>query len=189
MRWLACVVIVFLTVACGEDTSVPPEQPPRAEAVPLVDTPSKVFIECSSHPELKPACPRQVPEVEDVGFQRATASREGNTWVFFAEWNAPRPGIDKRNAPPAFAHVNVLAGALEQRHGFESEDLGERKWGGRSGRLMLAPSYPQGGLEGDHLIFVWSHDDMQYSVSLHAWEPVEETEATLEAMVGSLPAP
>jgi hypothetical protein len=36
-------------------------------------------------------------------------------------------------------------------------------------------------------MFVWNQEGIDYSVSLHAWVPVEQTEATLEAVVQSIP--
>jgi hypothetical protein len=64
---------------------------------------------------------------------------------------------------------------------------GERTWNGRTGELVLAPSYPHGGMEGDHLVFRWAQEGEDFSLSLHAWDPLEETKATLKALVESLP--
>ena len=165
--------------------------------------PPKILKKCERYPQLQPACPTKVPNVEDATFQRAHASNESkNLWVFFAEWNAPRPGLTKRNAPPAFAHLNVFAGDLQTMADFQidqatEEDpekertsalsFGERTWNGHSGDLLLAPSYPHGGMEGDHLVFRWTRESVDYSLSLHAWDPLSETEATLKALVESLP--
>jgi hypothetical protein len=65
--------------------------------------------------------------------------------------------------------------------------FGERTWNGRTGELLLAPSYPHGGMEGDHLVFRWTQGGLDFSLSLHAWDPLEETKATLRALVESLP--
>jgi hypothetical protein len=144
-----------------------------------------------------------VPVVEDATFHRARASSERkNVWVFFAEWNGPHPGITKRNAPPAFAHVNAIAGDVQWMAGFHLDQasdndppeertsglsFGERTWNGRTGELLLAPSYPHGGMEGDHLVFRWAQEGVDFSLSLHAWDPLEKTKATLKAVVESLP--
>jgi hypothetical protein len=66
-------------------------------------------------------------------------------------------------------------------------DLGSVRWSGRSGRLILAPPFPLGGIDGNHVIFRWRQDEMDYRLSLHAWEPFTESVATLRAIIGSLP--
>ena len=172
-----------------------------ATSIPLIATPPKILEKCRRFPQLQPACPTKVPDVDEK-FQRANAASHGKTLVFFAEWNAPYPGLTTRNAPPTFAHVNAFAGDIQSMANFEIDDapnkspprkrdsalsFGDRSWNGRIGDLLLAPSYPHGGMEGDHLIFQWSQEGMNYSLSLHAWEPLEETEATLKALVESLP--
>jgi hypothetical protein len=65
--------------------------------------------------------------------------------------------------------------------------FGRVRWSGLSGDLFLAPSYPRGGMLGNHLVFRWG-SERRYVVSLHAWEPLLEAEATLRAIVGSTPA-
>jgi hypothetical protein len=40
---------------------------------------------------------------------------------------------------------------------------------------------------GDHLVFQWGRGNHLHVVSLHAWAPLEETAATLRAMVETLP--
>jgi hypothetical protein len=59
--------------------------------------------------------------------------------------------------------------------------------GGKEGEVALAPSFPAGGIEGDHLIFRWIEADTAYSISLHAWEPGAESLESLRAVVVSLP--
>ncbi|MDQ3619777.1 MAG: hypothetical protein M3391_06550 [Actinomycetota bacterium] len=217
MRRLWAVIVIVIVAACGgdeeagspaavESPSASAEEPSpdtSAEAAPLVAMPSKMLASCRRFAELEPACPARVPAIEKSAFTRAKASREAKQlWVFFAEWNAPRPGLSEKNAPPEFAHVNAYAATPDMMVPFESEDIGEempagrrttglnvgeRTWNGRTGELVLAPSYPHGGLEGDHLVFEWKQDDLTYSLSLHAWDSIDETEATLRAMVESLP--
>ena len=178
------LVIIFLSVtACGGSF-----EQGRSPTVEMRPFPSKALERCRAHVELRPACPTSRPAIEKVRFHRANASKEGKaTWVFLAEWNAAREGLVKDNAPPAFAHINVMAGDLRPFQGFDSVELGTRSWGGLSGRLLQAPGYPEGGMEGNHLVFTWSEGPVDYSVSLHAWDPVAETEATLKLIVQSLP--
>ncbi|MGH2751024.1 MAG: hypothetical protein ACRDK3_09165 [Actinomycetota bacterium] len=144
-----------------------------------------------------------MPAVADATVKRSHASHEDeDLWVFFVEWNAPHPGLSERNAPPVFAHLNVFVGDVQSKAGFRIErapegappiervsalSFGKRTWKGSTGELLLAPSYPHAGMEGDHLIYRWTRDDVDYSLSLHAWTPLEETEATLRALVESLP--
>nr|MBA2600272.1 hypothetical protein [Actinomycetota bacterium] len=214
---IVLVILIVLAVACGgdresgspgtdEDRSPGTEEPdPQSTAnpLPLTNTPPKMLASCRRFAELEPACPTKVPVIEKSAFTRAKASQEAEQlWVFFAEWNAPRRGLSEKNAPPAFAHLNAYAATPEMMIQFESEEatdetpagtrttgvvFGERTWNGRTGELLLAPSYPHGGLEGDHLVFEWTQDDLTYSLSLHAWDSLDETEATLRAMVESLP--
>jgi hypothetical protein len=148
--------------------------------------PDKMMQKCQRYSRLKSTCPAMVPEVHDPTFQRALSSHnDPGSWVFFAEWNAPHPGLTDRNAPPAFAHLNLFVGPMSERPG--SQHLGSRMWNGREGELVLAPPYPIGGMEGDHLIFKWAEGGLDHSLSLHAWEPLVDTEATLRAIVESLP--
>ena len=65
--------------------------------------------------------------------------------------------------------------------------FGTVRWGGRNGRLYLAPPYLYGGMMGNHLIFRWREGGRSYALGLHAWEPLREAAATLRAIVGSLP--
>jgi hypothetical protein len=65
--------------------------------------------------------------------------------------------------------------------------LGERRWAGRQGELVLAPSFIYSdSIHADHLIFLWGSDGRDYALSLHAWEPFTECVATLQAVVDSL---
>ena len=61
--------------------------------------------------------------------------------------------------------------------------LGRRRWGGRTGTLVLAPRFPIGGEMSDHLIFRWSEKGVERAFSLHAWEPFPEAVATLRAVL------
>jgi hypothetical protein len=55
--------------------------------------------------------------------------------------------------------------------------------------VVLAPSYPSGGEQGDHLIFRWSRDGVGFAVGLHAWEPLSGAMGTLKMMIGSVAPP
>ena len=172
--------------------------------MPLAD---KDLSECRSISALRPVCPLQVPEaIEEKGyFHRMAADRIGRgskaVYLFDVEWGAPEHNrINPDDRPPDFSHLVATAGDVSQMFGFgwpgeietpkgqpPPDDLGARSWGDRKGRLVLAPKYPYGGLFGSHLIFRWSEAGSDYAISLHAWEPIAETEAALRQTVLSVP--
>lgn len=183
------VVTAALSLAvvsgCAEEL---PTLPPDASPVAVTTAPQKFLQRCRSVSQLAEICPTKVPKTADVSFRRFRASAQGrDMWLSFAEWNAPHPGLTPKNAPPSFAHLNVAAWGPDSDNEVHAARRSERPWNGRSGSLILAPSYPEGGIEGDHLIYVWSENEMQYSVSLHAWEPLGESIATLKVVVESIP--
>ena len=67
--------------------------------------------------------------------------------------------------------------------------FGHVTWEGRRGTMILAPAYPVGGEQGDHVIFRWTERRREYALGLHAWEPFLEAVSTLEAIVRSIPEP
>jgi hypothetical protein len=69
-----------------------------------------------------------------------------------------------------------------------SLSFGRVEWKQLTGSLFLAPSYPRGGMLGNHLVFRWGTAQRRYVVSLHAWEPLREAVSTLKAIVASTPA-
>ena len=191
--------------APSEEPSAPPSpEEPQEPAVALMELPAEDVAKCRKLPPLRPLCSLSVVEA-DSGYHRASANHDRYAGdVFFAEWSAPRPGITAKNAPPDFAHVAVYVGDYEKFVGYawpgerlkgEVPDGQRRKallidsvtWNGRKGEVVLAPSYPFGGMDGDHVVFRWAEGKTDYAVSLHAWDPVDETVAALQAMVESLP--
>jgi hypothetical protein len=171
----------------------------------LMPIPDSHVLKCRRLGRLSPACPRSVPFVE-VSQERARAFRSGRAhFVFFSEWSGPYPGVSRKNAPPRFAHLVVHAGDLDQALPFhwpqesmtvpdpiptkrrEPILLDRVTWSDKDGGLVLAPSFPSGGIDGDHVIFRWTQDGDQYAISLHAWLPLDDTIAALEAVVASIP--
>ena len=171
----------YLTVLAGCSQAVGDSTP--AALRPL---PKKMMLQCQQYAELRPACPTEVPIAHDDK-PRARSNRTSGEAVFFAEWNAPTAELSADNAPPRFTHINLFAGELDPLPSpFES--LGPRTWEGRTGELWQGPAYQLGGaMEADHLIFRWTEDGTDYSLSLHGWEPIEQTEATLNLIVQSIP--
>jgi hypothetical protein len=108
--------------------------------------------------------------------------------------------------PPTWAHVTIFAGDLRRAFpfGFPTGGtptplrkglydaprsrpvfLGTVRWGARTGPLVLAPDYPLGGQQADHLVFRWHDDKREYAIGLHAWDPLAQAAATLRAIVVS----
>lgn len=197
----ALIAIVVAGSACGSDRPGSPENPghePQLMAMPV-----KALEKCRKHKSLIPICPARVPRIKPESFHHVIAP-EAKWPVFSAEWNAPSPKLSERNAPPRTTHIVVRA---EHRHMFSfkwpSEPhpqgsgikdkrkhgllLDSPTWSGRRGTLVLAPPYPFGGIDGDHLVFKWEEEGSIYAISLHAWRPLSESIATLEAIVESIP--
>lgn len=183
MRIAAAAVMLVAFTGCDGRSELARSRMPDTHPG-MMAMPADALRECLRFEELRPACPRVGPRTASGAFDRSLSSKEGRElWIFFAEYvrGAPK-GLTARNAPPSFAHINVFAG------GPVLEPEGEsRRWGGRQGFLSQAPDYPQGGMEGGHLVFGWHQDGIDYSISLHAWDPLVETEETLRQMVESLP--
>jgi hypothetical protein len=144
-----------------------------------------------------------MPRVEKASFARSDSFDRPPTFHF--EWNAPSPGVTRKNSPPRFTHLVVQRGSVKRILGFESPTavsgipepvprrreqallLGRYSWADRKGSLVLAPSYPFGGVNGDHLVFRWSEGQDGAAISLHAWIPLADAVATLQAVVASIP--
>jgi hypothetical protein len=201
---LSLASTVLACAACVSTT-----QPPEANDVgpDMLAIPRPILEKCVDVGVLETVCPSEMPQVIDKG-RRSKAFRTEGSSIFFAEWSAPYPGLSRRNAPPRFAHLNVIASPVDDPLGFRwptrattgLEDLdnspkkrseplllGAFTWGGKEGEVALAPSFPAGGIEGDHLIFRWIEADTAYSISLHAWKPAAESLESLRAVVVSLP--
>jgi hypothetical protein len=169
----------------------------------MMAIPPSLLDKCTDVADLEASCPTEMPQVIDEG-HRAKAFRSGRSSIFFVEWSGPYPGLSPRNAPPRFAHLNVIASPVEHPLAFKwptratitLEDLdsapkkrdgplllGAYTWADKRGEVALAPSFPVGGIEGDHLIFRWIEADTAYSISLHAWKPAVESFDALRAVV------
>jgi len=182
-----------------------------ARAVRMMTTPASVLRLCRRSPLLRPICPRRLPFVNYLRSEEpaytASLCRVGQPGCAGLRWDdleIEHTGDGSR--PPIWAHVALAAG--EFRHGGSTEFrwptnrkpvtphnglwnaarpralfLGRVRWGGRTGQLILAPSYPAGGMMGDHLIFYYRAHSHDYLLSLHGWEPFLQVVATLRAIV------
>lgn len=176
--------------------------------VALVPTPARAIRRCERFRQLAPACPYLVPEApfdpSSILYQADSYGGPpgGDDWTFTLGWGAEHPGAPERDRPPALVHVVATAGDLPRRRlagrrqprdGLLAERgrgfllLGRVTWAGRRGTLVIAPPYPRGGIEGNHLVFEWRQSGSTYRLSVHGWEPFSEVPVVLKAVVGSLP--
>jgi hypothetical protein len=196
-------------------TTAPPPSPPTTtepdepEPVGLVLLPAKALRECRRLAPLRPACPELVPEApyDPASPVFVARSRRGiphrSLQGFELQWGAEHPGEPELDRPPATVHLlvsegwgvrlagqpreRVRDGLLEQRRR-APVFLGSARWAGRRGELVLTPPFPRGGIEANHLLFVWQEGGSGYGVSLHGWEPFTEVPDVLRAVVGSMPS-
>jgi hypothetical protein len=188
------------------DTGAEPDTEPAVEPIALVPMRPSALRRCRKFPELAELCPLQVPEGRYGPGSGAyeTFSDRPSPGVYGATFNLGQGGEDprrpERNRPPALVHLIVTAAPpfptglpkrVKLRDGLMEERrrkplyLGPATWGGHEGVLLLAPPYPLGGLQSNHLIFSW--DLGSKAVSLHAWEPLTEVPDVLRAVVESIP--
>ncbi len=204
-RWMAAGVLsgVPVVAACQGDARSPSSAGPTSPAAPLATLEQRVVAPCLEISLLSPACPSMAPETESPYHSRLLDFGAVPYRVIEFSSGAPYPRIGPRNAPPSSAHIVVKAGNLERAFPFrwpsnqapqkmppdpssrpdEPVVLGHSPWGGTDGMLVLAPPFPSGGVDGDHLIYRWGRMGAEYSVSLHAWTPLAETMSTLHAIV------
>jgi hypothetical protein len=200
MRARSLIVIALLLVPACDDS-----EPPRREAtVELMAMPTRAVSRCGAQALLAEACPTRAPRIsrDASGFRFADAGDpRGRYDVVSVEWSGPYPGLTPRNAPPRFAHIVVVGGDVDLALSFRwptqkpahertPDDkrttpllLARPSWRGVDGTLVLAPSFPRGGIHGDHLVYRWRQENADYALSLHAWTPLDEAVATLRAVV------
>ena len=165
----------------------------------LMPLPPRAASRCAATAAIAAICPTEVPEIEG----RAFLALQGARRLFSAEWGGPYPGIGRRNGPPRFAHLVVQTGEVATMLPFEIPTqvavelnlsrkrkgallLGRPPWTNPPGSLILAPPFPRGGINGDHLVYLWRGDGVANVVSLHAWLPLREATETLRAVVESI---
>jgi hypothetical protein len=199
-RVVLCVCTLALTQAA----------PAATGPVRLVAISATKLDHCGRSGLLRAACPRVVPRVRAPYLSNLSVELTGRSVldVFNLERGGEYPRNPERNAPPRMAHVVAVAGNVERLASFrEPRDesgnevrdglvrrsrsaplsFGRVRWAGRVGALYLMPSYPHGGMLGNHLVFSWRQDEFPYALSLHAWEPLTESVAALRSMVEGLP--
>jgi hypothetical protein len=197
------------TTTTPPPTTAPPPPTttePAVEPVALVPTPVQALRPCRRFSALTAACPREVPEApfdpsSPIYAAEAYPGPRPGTRVFSLQWGAEHPGEPELDRPPATVHVVVLTGGQaggqaprratlhdgllkEPRRAYLA--LGRATWGGRRGELLLAPPFPRGGIESNHLVFRWREGGASVQVSLHGWEPFTEVRPVLRAVVESV---
>jgi hypothetical protein len=215
--WAARLLLVTALVACDGDPDLGGAGADRTSATSVEVTviPGRFLEECQQNEWVARACPRVLPLTTSRYRGGLIDFGSGSFSSVYLSASAPYEGRPTRNRPPRFSHVVIEAGAhrafvrlaasgevvehparawpgdqesLLFRPRRNPVLLAERTWGDRPGRLFLFPGYPVGGIHGDHLVFLWQEGEVDRAVSLHAWSPIEESIATLQAMVESIPA-
>ena len=172
-------------------------------------TPAYVLAYCRRSKKLPLTCPKRLPRMSQPSPHWETsvcvAGRSGCLGLTWDVLDTVDAGNGDR--PPIWAHISIYAGNLTTAfrftyptHGVRPRRLdglfskprakalfiGSYRWGGKIGTVVLAPSYPMGGEQGDHLIFRWKRDSVRFAVGLHGWEPLSQTMATLKTMIASI---
>jgi hypothetical protein len=201
----------LLVVACGPSADDAAESPERQSSrVELVDMPARALQRCRTTAYVADACPERVPVMSDQFFVDSSGSGVSGYGTFSLEAGTPASeAIDAANRPPQYVRITIEAGDLDDAFGFSWPTEGRPKaldglpldkqrratatfidrasWNDHPGSLALAPSHELGGFHGNHLAFRWTDDGTEYVVSMHAWRPLGEAKATLEAIVESIP--
>lgn len=179
-------------------------------AARMMVAPPQVLRVCRSSPFLRSFCPRRLPYVTHLASEPAylvSLCRVGRPGCAGLTWDdLELEHVGEGSRPPAWAHVGLASGRIIRSKGLafrwpaarhpaaprnglfaasrrKALFLGTVRWRSRSGQLVLAPSYPAGGMMGDHLIFYWRAHGRDQMISLHGWEPFMSTVATLRAVV------
>ena len=213
---LLAVSMALLTACFASSDSPIEDEPPSPTATPtkqvqLSRSPERLQRKCEE--EFGGSmCMCRIPELTPGLRPKISSSRGGDLTqgqYRFVDLSAGSPTrkLSRRNAPPGFLHVQFFAGSLTGRLGLVSlaaprkglapgdpiserqqstMSLGFRTWGGRKGELVLAAPYPFGGLESDHVIFVWNEGSDERAISVHGWLPIKESVENLRAIVRSV---
>ena len=202
-RLVVIAALVATSVGCGGSPQLAPET--RVQMTVLTGS---LSTRCQSSYLLRPACPGLIPKAAGALTVSESHVRSNGFAVFDLQYGAPHERQARLNRPPGVLHLTIVAGPKPgnlfagmaypgSKETTRLEDgldvgtrrkpllMGTRRWGGHTGALFLAPSYPFGGQIGGHLTFWWQSGGTGYVVSLHAWEPLEQCAGVLRAIVGS----
>jgi len=210
------VLLCFLT-GCSGSSHEPrgAQEAGAADAsspVPLHATPAWIRSACGGFTELRRFCPAATPvPVRGASLSMSLGTPSYPFNLVHVEHGGEYFGDQRHNRPPRYVGWFLMSGPLEQLlpaifrrtdgSGVPVHDgqanaprrhtllLGTRRWGGITGRLLLAPSAGRVALTYFHyLVFTWKDAGTDVAIGLHAWEPFHETVQTLHAMVDRLHA-
>jgi hypothetical protein len=176
----------------------------------FMPTPTAALNTCRSDPRLAPACPLRIPRVLSSGLHTIPRPPRAVNGIFDIQRGGEIPGKPELMRPPGNLHIEVevavdpakplgigfrwpTSGTAKPQNGMVREErrspvrFGRVNWGGKAGTVVLAPSYPGGGSQGNHVVFRWRDGPSTYLVGMHAWEPFTEAFATLRRVVASVP--
>jgi hypothetical protein len=187
--------------------------PRRLRAVELEAIHPVALATCQGGKLVRTSCPQLVPT---AFYPRSGIFRSGGSGseLLNIESGGEYPSHPARNRPPRMVHLVVYVAsqtlpsdvlfaelwphdepARAPRNGLmrlprkRAVYLGRIRWAGKTGELVLAPPFPLGGMNSNHLAFRWRASGREHAVTLHGWEPFLETIGTLRAVVGSIPEP
>ena len=201
--FVAALIAVVCSVGIHSAVAASPTAP-RME--PTADY---ILGYCRQSHRLPSACPHLLPRMEQPSPHWETSvcvvGRKGCQGLTWDDLSLVDAGYGTR--PPVWSHVSIYAGNLSSAFRFPYPTrgvrprrfdglfasarthaifLGSYTWGGKRGTVVLAPDYPNGGEQGNHLIFRWRESGTSFAVGLHGWEPLSRSFATLRAMVRSI---
>jgi hypothetical protein len=113
-RGMSYAAILLVATSCTQGQQPAGQTPSRSAAdrgvaVPLVALPSRALATCASVPDLRAACPSQVPAVVGPHYHSKVLRLNGFE-AFQVAWSAPYPHLRRKNAPPRFVHLFILGG-------------------------------------------------------------------------------
>lgn len=205
-------LVVALAARPGNDEGSRP--PPAGQTMHLLPPPAPlVSIRpldrriCRASRLLRPVCPRRVVSglYPHLGVYLAPHGRAGERYDRFDLIGLPRRpararhlvlfasryGLARSRAGRIFAEWPWQGPAVGLRDGLtrggprRSVLLARPTWARSRGDLVLDRSWPPARVVGDHLVFRWRSQGVDYAVALSAWEPVREAAATLRAIIAS----
>jgi hypothetical protein len=170
----------------------------------MAPTPRSILAACRRQVLLRSACPAELPQVP--GYEAKPIARTGGLETFDIS-HGILYGNPRRDVPPSFVHVVIEGGNLAHAYPFNLPVggstvpltdalltnnrtgpilVGRPRWGGKTGRLFLIPSFDVAPtIHSDHLMYVWKLAGIDRVISLHCWIPSSQTFRTLRSIVGS----
>jgi hypothetical protein len=205
MRRIAVVGLVLMLASALYVASAAP----RDRNLRMERTPSYVLGYCKKSPLLPLACPHVLPRMSQPSphweANLCLVGHAGCAGLTWDDLSLVDGGYGTR--PPIWSHVIVQAGNLARAFPFRYPTYGRSvtrldglftrtrsraiyigtfTWGARRGTVVLAPDYPAGGEQGNHLIFRWRDGRTDFALGLHGWEPLSQAFAALRQMVMSI---